>query len=69
MNLLRNRTPLARNVVEEFPRSAHLRRGLSFCEREAVFVVGNSLRSLYEDILKEDIPPNLKSIIEKLDRK
>jgi hypothetical protein len=68
MDLLHNRKLLAKNVVEEPPRSAYLQRGLSFCEREAVFIVGHSLRSLYEDILKEDVPSNLKSIIEKLNR-
>jgi hypothetical protein len=68
MNVLQNRKPLAKNVVEESPRSAHLERGLSYCEREVVFVVGHSLRKLYEDTIKEEIPEDLKVILRKLDR-
>jgi hypothetical protein len=68
MNLLQSGKRFARNIVEESPRSAHLQRGLSFCERQAVFVVGHSLRSLYEDILKEEMPEDLKVIVEKLYR-
>jgi hypothetical protein len=59
MNLPQRALPVAK-LMDEL--------GISFCEREAIFVVGHSLRSLYEDILKDDIPEDLKAIIEKLDR-
>ena len=66
MNLPQRASPVA-NFTEKCGPSAGS-HGLSFCEREAIFVVGYSLRSLYENVLKDDIPEDLKAIIEKLDR-
>jgi hypothetical protein len=69
MNLHQNDGPFAENILEEHVRISERPCDLSFTEREVTFIIGHSLRKLYEDILAEDVPVNLKSVIEKLDQR
>jgi hypothetical protein len=69
MNLPQDGRPFATNVFEDCVQMSEYPCGLSFTEREVTFIIGHSLRKLYEDILGEGVPANLKSVIEKLDQK
>jgi hypothetical protein len=69
MNLHQNDGPFAKNILEERVRTSEHPCRLSFMEREVTFIIGHSLRRLYEDVLGEGVPANLKSVIEKLDQR
>jgi hypothetical protein len=40
---------------------------LNFSQEQVVFVIGHSLRSLYDDVLAADIPERLKALVLKLE--
>ncbi|MBO1909124.1 hypothetical protein KHP60_22070 [Microvirga sp. 3-52] len=40
---------------------------LNFSQEQVVFVIGHSLRSLYDDVLAADMPEHLKALVLKLE--
>jgi hypothetical protein len=40
---------------------------LNFAQEQAVFFIGHSLRSLYDDVLAADMPEHLKTLVLKLE--
>jgi hypothetical protein len=42
---------------------------LNFTQEQVVFVLGHSLRSLYDDVLADDMPEHLKTLVLKLEEK
>jgi hypothetical protein len=42
---------------------------LNFTQEQVVFVLGHSLRSLYDDVLADDMPEHLKTLVLKLKEK
>lgn len=42
---------------------------LNFSQEQVVFVIGHSLRSLYEDVLAADLPEHLNALVLKLEEK
>ena len=40
---------------------------LNFTQEQMVFVIGHSLRSLYDDVLADDMPAHLKALVLKLE--
>jgi hypothetical protein len=42
---------------------------LNFSQEQVVFVLGHSLRGLYEDVLEADLPEHLKTLVLKLEEK
>jgi hypothetical protein len=42
---------------------------LNFTQEQVVFVLGHSLRSLYDDVLAGDMPEQLKTLVLKLEEK
>jgi hypothetical protein len=41
---------------------------LNFSQEQVVFVIGHSLRSLYDDVLAADMPEHLKALVLSLRR-
>ena len=41
---------------------------LSFSQHQVNFILGHSLASIYQDMLKEPIPPQLMALVNRLDR-
>ena len=50
-----------RDWTREIPSS------LNFSEEQVVFVLGHSLRSLYDDLIAADMPEHLKALVLKLE--
>jgi hypothetical protein len=42
---------------------------LNFSQEQVAFVLGHSLRSLYDDVLAADMPEHLKALVLKLEEK
>jgi hypothetical protein len=42
---------------------------LNFSQEQVVFVIGHSLRSLYDDVLAADMPEPLKALVLQLEEK
>jgi hypothetical protein len=42
---------------------------LNFSSEQVAFVLGHSLRSLYDDVLAADMPDHLKALVLKLEEK
>ena len=42
---------------------------LNFTQEQVVFFIGHSLRSLYDDVLADDMPEHLKTLVLKLEEK
>jgi hypothetical protein len=42
---------------------------LNFSQEQVVFVIGHSLRSLYDDVHADDMPEHLKALVHKLEEK
>jgi hypothetical protein len=40
---------------------------LNFTQEQVVFVLGHSLRSLYDDVFADDMPEHLKALVLKLE--
>jgi hypothetical protein len=40
---------------------------LNFSQEQVVFILGHSLRSVYEDVLAADMPEHLKRLVLKLE--
>ena len=53
----------ARDWSREIPSS------LNFSSEQVAFVLGHSLRSLYDDVLAADMPEHLKALVLKLEEK
>jgi hypothetical protein len=49
--------------------SREIPSSLSFSQEQAAFVLGHSLRSLYDDVLAADMPEHLKALVLKLEEK
>jgi Anti-sigma factor NepR len=50
-------------------RSREIPSSLNFSQEQVVFVIGHSLRSLYDDVLADDVPDHLKALVHKLEEK
>ena len=42
---------------------------LTFTQTQVNFILGHSLASIYQDVLKQPLPEHLKVLIDQLDRK
>jgi hypothetical protein len=42
---------------------------LNFSQEQVTFILGHSLRSLYDDILAAELPDRLKALVEQLENK
>jgi hypothetical protein len=42
---------------------------LNFSQEQVVFVIGHSLRSLYDDVIADDMPERLKALVLQLEEK
>lgn len=42
---------------------------LNFSQEQVVFIIGHSLRSLYDDVLAADMPEPLKALVLQLEEK
>jgi hypothetical protein len=42
---------------------------LTFQQQQVNFILGHSIQSLYEDVVREPIPEHLQALTEQLDRK
>jgi hypothetical protein len=42
---------------------------LTFQQQQVNFILGHSIQSLYQDVMREPIPIHLKALAEQLDRK
>ncbi|KFG67611.1 NepR family anti-sigma factor [Microvirga sp. BSC39] len=40
---------------------------LNFSQEQVTFILGHSLRNLYNDVLAADLPDRLKALVEQLD--
>lgn len=52
-----------RNLLREIPNS------LSFSQEQMNFILGHSLRSIYQDVMKAPVPENLKILVARLEEK
>jgi hypothetical protein len=49
--------------------SGYMLNSLTFQQQQVNFILGHSIQSLYQDVVKEPIPAHLQTLAEKLDRK
>jgi hypothetical protein len=49
--------------------SREIPSSLNFSQEQVVFVIGHSLRSLYDDVHADDMPEHLKALVHKLEEK
>ena len=42
---------------------------LNFSQEQVTFILGHSLRSLYEDVVTADLPDRLKALVQELENK
>lgn len=42
---------------------------LNFSQEKVTFILGHSLRSLYDDVVTADLPDRLKALVQELDNK
>jgi hypothetical protein len=49
--------------------SREIPSSLNFSQEQVAFVLGLSLRSLYDDVLADDMPEHLKALVHKLEEK
>ncbi|WP_262030752.1 NepR family anti-sigma factor [Microvirga sp. Mcv34] len=49
--------------------SRDLPSSLNFSQEQVVFVIGHSLKSLYDDVIAADMPEHLKALVLKLEEK
>ena len=49
--------------------SREIPSSLNFSQEQVAFVLGHSLRSLYDDVLADDMPEHLKALVHKLEEK
>jgi hypothetical protein len=49
-------------------RSRDLPNSLNFDQEQVVFVLGHSLRGLYDDVFQADLPEHLKSLVRRLEK-
>ncbi len=52
-----------------FDRCRDSLNSLSFTQTQVNFILGHSLASIYQDMLKQPIPAHLMALINRLDRK
>lgn len=57
-----------RPVDQTLPGQAFL-PGLTFSQAEVNFILGHSLRSLYEDLLNVPVPEHLKMLLDQLEER
>jgi hypothetical protein len=50
-------------------RTGYMLNSLTFQQQQVNFILGHSIQSLYQDVVKEPIPVHLQALAEKLDRK
>lgn len=43
--------------------------GLTFTQAEVYFILGTSLRTLYQDLLRQPVPSHLQTLLDQLDEK
>jgi Anti-sigma factor NepR len=49
--------------------SREIPSSLNFSQEQVAFFIGHSLRSLYDDVLADDMPEHLKALVHKLEEK
>jgi len=42
--------------------------GLTFTQAEVYFILGNALRSLYQDLLDQPVPAHLQALLDQLEK-
>jgi hypothetical protein len=50
-------------------RAGYMLNSLTFQQQQVNFILGHSIQSLYQDVMREPIPIHLKALAEQLDRK
>jgi Anti-sigma factor NepR len=47
----------------------HAGNSLNFSQEQVTFILGHSLRSLYNDVVTADLPDRLKALVQELENK
>jgi hypothetical protein len=50
-----------------FKRAKQIPNSLNFSQEQVTFILGHSLRSLYDDVLAAELPGRLKALVEQLE--
>jgi hypothetical protein len=50
-------------------RAGYMLNSLTFQQQQVNFILGHSIQSLYQDVMREPIPVHLQALAEQLDRK
>jgi hypothetical protein len=58
---------MQQSIIRDWSRD--IPSSLNFSQEQVAFVLGNSLRSLYDDVIAADMPEHLKALVLKLEEK
>jgi hypothetical protein len=49
--------------------SGYMLNSLTFQQQQVNFILGHSIQSLYQDVIREPVPEHMQALVRQLDRK